>query len=114
MDAAKKNPGGIKLANAGVGTGQHLLGAAFQKITGTRMLEVPYRGSSAVFPDHGIDPDEVARRPDQTDRPVLEKHGRARRRVFAVGLKLQTGGRRQVPVGRLEPRREHARATVAG
>ena len=51
IEAAKKNPGGLKLANAGVGTGQHLLGAAFMKITGTKMLEVPYRGSSAVFPD---------------------------------------------------------------
>jgi tripartite-type tricarboxylate transporter receptor subunit TctC len=51
LEAARKNPGTLKLANAGVGTGQHLLGAALQKITGTKMLEVPYRGSSAVFPD---------------------------------------------------------------
>ena len=48
--AAKKNPGCIKLANAGVGTGQHVVGAAFQAITGTKMLEVPYRGSSLAFP----------------------------------------------------------------
>jgi tripartite-type tricarboxylate transporter receptor subunit TctC len=51
IEAAKKNPGGLKLGNAGVGTGQHLLGAAFQKITGTKMLEVPYRGSAPVFQD---------------------------------------------------------------
>ena len=49
--AAKANPGSIKLANAGVGTGQHVVGAAFQAITGTRMLDVPYRGSSLAFPD---------------------------------------------------------------
>jgi tripartite-type tricarboxylate transporter receptor subunit TctC len=49
--AAKANPGSIKLANAGIGTGQHVLGAAFQAITGTKMLEVPYRGSSLAFPD---------------------------------------------------------------
>jgi tripartite-type tricarboxylate transporter receptor subunit TctC/HAMP domain-containing protein len=49
--AAKKNPGALKVANAGVGTGQHVVGAAFQKITGTKMLEVSYRGSSAAFPD---------------------------------------------------------------
>jgi tripartite-type tricarboxylate transporter receptor subunit TctC len=49
--AAKANPGSIKLANAGTGTGQHVVGAAFQSITGTRMLEVPYRGSSLAFPD---------------------------------------------------------------
>jgi tripartite-type tricarboxylate transporter receptor subunit TctC len=46
VDAAKANPGGIKLANAGVGTGQHVMGAAFQVVTGTKMLDVPYRGSS--------------------------------------------------------------------
>jgi tripartite-type tricarboxylate transporter receptor subunit TctC len=49
--AAKANPGSIKLANAGVGTGQHVVGAAFQAITGTKMLEVPYRGSSLAYPD---------------------------------------------------------------
>lgn len=49
--AAKANPGGIKLANAGVGTGQHVVGAAFQAITGTKMLDVPYRGSALAFPD---------------------------------------------------------------
>ena len=49
--AAKAAPGTIKLANAGVGTGQHVLGAAFQAITGTKFLEVPYRGSSMAFPD---------------------------------------------------------------
>ena len=49
--AAKARPGTITLANAGIGTGQHVVGAAFQSITGTKMLEVPYRGSSLAFPD---------------------------------------------------------------
>jgi tripartite-type tricarboxylate transporter receptor subunit TctC len=49
--AAKASPGTIKLANAGVGTGQHVVGAAFQSITGTKFLEVPYRGSSLAYPD---------------------------------------------------------------
>ena len=49
--AAKAKPGTLALANAGVGTGQHVVGAAFQAMTGTRMLEVPYRGSSLAFPD---------------------------------------------------------------
>ncbi|HWV40495.1 tripartite tricarboxylate transporter substrate binding protein [Pseudorhodoplanes sp.] len=49
--AAKAKPGTIKLANAGIGTGQHVLGAAFQAITGTKFLEVPYRGSSLAYPD---------------------------------------------------------------
>jgi tripartite-type tricarboxylate transporter receptor subunit TctC len=49
--AAKQKPGALKLANAGVGTGQHIVGAAFQSITGTKFLEVAYRGSSLAFPD---------------------------------------------------------------
>jgi tripartite-type tricarboxylate transporter receptor subunit TctC len=51
IEAAVKNPGGLKLANAGVGTGQHIVGAAFMSLTGTKFLEVPYRGSSLAFPD---------------------------------------------------------------
>ena len=51
VEAAKKNPEGLKLANAGQGTGQHLVGAAFIKFTGARMLEVPYKSSPAVFAD---------------------------------------------------------------
>jgi tripartite-type tricarboxylate transporter receptor subunit TctC len=51
IDAAKKDPGKVTLANAGLGTGQHLLGAAFAKITGTQFLEVPYRSSVAAYPD---------------------------------------------------------------
>jgi tripartite-type tricarboxylate transporter receptor subunit TctC len=51
VDYARKNPNSLKLANAGIGTGQHVVGAAFMKATGTRLLEVPYKGSSAAFPD---------------------------------------------------------------
>jgi tripartite-type tricarboxylate transporter receptor subunit TctC len=49
--AAKRNPGSIRLANAGIGTGQHVVGAALQIATGTKFLEVPYRGSTLVYPD---------------------------------------------------------------
>jgi tripartite-type tricarboxylate transporter receptor subunit TctC len=51
VDAARRNPDGLKLANAGLGTGQHLAGAAFMKYTGTKLLEIPYKGTSAVYPD---------------------------------------------------------------
>jgi tripartite-type tricarboxylate transporter receptor subunit TctC len=49
--AAKQKPGSISLANAGTGSGQHLMGVAFQKYAGIKFLEVPYRGASAVYPD---------------------------------------------------------------
>lgn len=51
IEAARKEPGKLKLAHAGIGTGQHIVGAAFQSLTGTKFLEVPYRGSSLAFPD---------------------------------------------------------------
>jgi len=49
--AAQKRPGELSLATAGVGTGQQLSGVAFMKYTGTKLLEVPYKGASAVYPD---------------------------------------------------------------
>jgi tripartite-type tricarboxylate transporter receptor subunit TctC len=51
VEAAKKNPDGIKVAHAGLGTGQHLVGAAFMRYADIKMLEVAYRGSSALYPD---------------------------------------------------------------
>lgn len=49
--AAKKDPGKLTVANVGVGTGQHIVAAAFMKITGTHLLDVPYRGPALAYPD---------------------------------------------------------------
>jgi tripartite-type tricarboxylate transporter receptor subunit TctC len=49
--AARQNPDHLKIANVGIGSGQHIFGAVFQKLTGTKLLEVSYRGSAAAFPD---------------------------------------------------------------
>jgi tripartite-type tricarboxylate transporter receptor subunit TctC len=51
IEAARKNPDGLKVAHVGTGSGQHIFSAAFQKLTGTKLLEVSYRGSAAAFPD---------------------------------------------------------------
>ena len=40
--AAKAKPDGLTMAHVGIGTGQHIFGTAFQKITGTKFLEVSY------------------------------------------------------------------------
>jgi tripartite-type tricarboxylate transporter receptor subunit TctC len=40
---AKANPGKINLATVGVGTGPHMSGELFKMMTGTDMVEVPYR-----------------------------------------------------------------------
>ena len=47
----KAKSGEMRLAHPGVGTGQHLAGVAFMKYTGTKFVEVPYRGASAIYPD---------------------------------------------------------------
>ena len=47
----KAKSGEMQLAHPGVGTGQHLAGVAFMKSTGTKFLQVPYRGASAIYPD---------------------------------------------------------------
>src|SRR5262245_48154256 len=39
--AAKQDPGKLKLANAGVGTGQHIVGAAFQALTARSSWKSP-------------------------------------------------------------------------
>ena len=48
---AKAKPGSITVATAGVGTGQHLVAAAFVKAAGIKVLEVPYKGSPPAFTD---------------------------------------------------------------
>jgi tripartite-type tricarboxylate transporter receptor subunit TctC len=49
--AAKANPGSISVATAGVGTGQHLVAAAFMKAAGVKFQEIPYKGSPSAFTD---------------------------------------------------------------
>ena len=42
---AKANPGKINVASAGVGTGPHVACELFKMMTGTDMVQVPYKGS---------------------------------------------------------------------
>lgn len=51
VKAAKDKPDSISIANAGVGTGQQLVAAAFMKAAGIKFLEVPYKGVTAAYPD---------------------------------------------------------------
>ena len=51
LAAAKAGPASITVATAGVGTGQHLVAAAFMNAAGVKLLEVPYKGSPPAFTD---------------------------------------------------------------
>src|SRR5262249_8207046 len=47
----KANPDKALQATAGIGTPPHLYGILFQKVTGTRMPFVPYRGGAPAMQD---------------------------------------------------------------
>jgi tripartite-type tricarboxylate transporter receptor subunit TctC len=48
---AKANPGKINMASTGIGTSPHLSGDLFQVMTGTKMVNVPYRGEAPAMND---------------------------------------------------------------
>ena len=69
VEAAKKNPGAFKLANAGVGTGQHVVGAAFFDSTPAAL---PYVKSGQA---KGIAVLAAKRHPDAPDMPTMTESG---------------------------------------
>lgn len=48
---AKANPGKLTYGSSGIGTSVHLAGELFQKLTGTKMVHVPYRGTAQATQD---------------------------------------------------------------
>jgi tripartite-type tricarboxylate transporter receptor subunit TctC len=48
---AKARPGALRMASAGPGTTNQLVGELFQLVTGTRMIHVPYKGSGPAMID---------------------------------------------------------------
>jgi tripartite-type tricarboxylate transporter receptor subunit TctC len=51
VDFAKANPGKVTYGSSGVGTSVHLSGELFQKLVGTKMQHVPYRGTAMAIQD---------------------------------------------------------------
>jgi tripartite-type tricarboxylate transporter receptor subunit TctC len=46
IDYVRANPGKVNYANAGIGTNSHLVGAAFTKKLGLKMVAVPYKSAN--------------------------------------------------------------------
>ncbi|MGB7034362.1 MAG: tripartite tricarboxylate transporter substrate binding protein [Xanthobacteraceae bacterium] len=91
---AKANPGKINYASQGVGTTSHLTTELFQKITGTKMTHVPYKGTAPAINDilaGNVDLffDELA------SSIELNKSGRAR--ILAVTVKSRVPALPDVP-----------------
>lgn len=47
----KSQPGRFQYATASQGTGQHLAAELFKKMANVDMMQIPYKGSAAAFPD---------------------------------------------------------------
>ncbi len=48
---AKANPGKINYASQGIGTTSHLTAALFERVTGAKLVHVPYKGTSPALND---------------------------------------------------------------
>ena len=51
IDAAKKAPGTINYASAGIGSAPHLAGELLSSMAGIKMVHVPYRGGAPAMTD---------------------------------------------------------------
>jgi tripartite-type tricarboxylate transporter receptor subunit TctC len=51
IDYARANPGKVTFASQGNGTTSHLTAILFEKLTGTKMVHVPYRGTAPALQD---------------------------------------------------------------
>jgi len=51
IDYAKKHPGQLNYGSVGVGSSQHLAGAYFEQLTGTKLVHVPYKNIGSYAPD---------------------------------------------------------------
>jgi tripartite-type tricarboxylate transporter receptor subunit TctC len=51
IDYARTNPGKVTFASQGNGTTSHLTAILFEKLTGTAMVHVPYRGTAPALQD---------------------------------------------------------------
>jgi len=91
---AKANPGKINYASQGIGTTSHLTAELFQKITGTKMNHIPYKGTAPAVNDilaGNVDLffNELA------SSIQLHKSGRAR--ILAVTVKQRVAALPDIP-----------------
>ena len=51
IDYVKSNPGKVNYASQGIGTTSHLTAALFERLTGTKLVHVPYKGTAPALND---------------------------------------------------------------
>ena len=75
---AKANPGKVNYASQGIGTTSHLTAALFATVTGTNLVHVPYKGTSAALND------------------IIASHVDIIFMELAAAIKLHEGGRARI------------------
>ena len=51
IDYVKASPGKVNYASQGIGTTSHLTAALFERIMGTKLVHVPYKGTAPALND---------------------------------------------------------------
>ncbi|MDB5413514.1 MAG: transporter substrate-binding protein [Rubritepida sp.] len=71
-ELAKQRPDGFSIALAGIGGNTHLMSELFQRLTGTKLVQVPYRGSGPAMQDVAAGQVQVAFTTMLTAAPFLQ------------------------------------------
>jgi tripartite-type tricarboxylate transporter receptor subunit TctC len=92
---AKANPGKLSYGHSGIGSTNHLTGELFKMLTGTEIVQVPYRGIGPAMTDL-LGGQVQAITPGLTGQ-VLEFHRSGRVRVLAVTSPKRLAGAPEIP-----------------
>ncbi|MBX9752490.1 MAG: tripartite tricarboxylate transporter substrate binding protein [Roseococcus sp.] len=82
---ARSRPDGFSIASAGIGGNTHLMAEGFQRITGTKMVHVPYRGSGPAITDLAAGQVQVSFTSMLTAAPFLQNNS-----IRALGVASAT------------------------
>jgi tripartite-type tricarboxylate transporter receptor subunit TctC len=90
----KANPGKINYASQGIGTTSHLSAALFERLTGTKLVHVPYKGTAPALNDI------IASHVDfifMELASAIKLHEAGRARILAVATRTRVSGLPDIP-----------------
>jgi len=90
----KANPGKVNYASQGIGTTSHLTAALFEKVTGAKLVHVPYKGTSPALNDI------VAGHVDMIFMELasaIRLHEGGKARILAVATKSRIANLKDIP-----------------
>ena len=90
----KANPGKVNYASQGIGTTSHLTAALFEKVTGTKLVHVPYKGTAPALNDI------IASHVDMIFMELasaIRLHQAGKARILAVATKERIASLKDIP-----------------